>query len=70
MKNHFYEKVRRHFQLTSNVSRQPINKNKECYDKLDWLGRTIKKTDEELWDEYGLVPIEFMDFDDWVGQEL
>jgi len=65
LKNRFYEKVRRRYLAATNAN-QPIYKNKECYDKQDWLGRTVKKTDEELWDEYALVPIEFLDFDDWV----
>jgi hypothetical protein len=66
LKNRFYEKQRRRYFEAANASRQPAYKNIECYDKQDWLGRTVKKTDEELWDEYALVPIEFLDFDDWV----
>ena len=65
MKNHFYEKARRRFNQSSNVCRQPIQVPIENYYKLNWLGLKVGKTDAELWDEFGLVPEKFLDFEGW-----
>ena len=70
MKNYFYEKSRRHFKLASMAKRESLINKTESYYKIDWLGRKDKKTEDELWDEHGLVPEEWLDLDDWVGQKL
>ena len=65
MKNHFYEKARQRFNQSSKVCRQPIQAPIENYYKLNWLGLKVEKTDGELWDEFGLVPEKWLDFEDW-----
>lgn len=70
MKNHFYEETRRCFKLSLIANRESLINKTERYCKLDWLGRKVKKTDEQLWDEYGPIPEEWLDLDDWLGQKL
>lgn len=70
MKNHFYEVSRRHFKLSSISKRESLINKTESIFRIDWLGRKVKKTDEELWDEYGSVQDEWLDLDGWVGQKL
>lgn len=55
MKNPYYENLRRNTKLPSHSDRHAENNQIVSYFKKNWLGITVEKSIEELWDQYSLV---------------
>ena len=55
MKNSYYENLRRNAKLTSHPDRHAENNQIVSYFKKNWLGNTVEKSIEELWDQYSFV---------------
>ena len=64
MKNPYYENLRRNTKLLSRSDRHAENNQIVSYFKKNWLGVTVEKSIEELWDQYSLLAKKWLKAED------